>query len=155
MGIQVLEGNALLCDVRCLGVVHESNHRTELQWNRLFWQICSSHRALAANQSIEGFLWTPIQLAPLQLRDEVRERELRSGDVVCSCREEFSAYDSWLVLRPTQLVSQTYTLVGLAEPETRGHYSFDIDYGDDSGDTVVIANAQDFRSCPKIQVRII
>jgi hypothetical protein len=53
MNIQILEENALLCDVRCVGVLHKSSHGTELQWDQLFWQIYSSHRALDANQSIE------------------------------------------------------------------------------------------------------
>jgi hypothetical protein len=140
MGIQILGGNTLLCDVRCLGVVHESNHRTELQWNRQFWQICSSHRALAANQFIEEFLKRPMQLAPLQL-DWEYESELRSGDIVCSCQEEFSGSDVWLILRLSQLASQTYTLVGVTESLLQRDNT--------------VTRVQDFSSCPKIQVRII
>jgi hypothetical protein len=145
MGIQILGGNTLLCDVRCLGVVHKSNHHgIELQWNEQFWQISSSHRALAANQSIEETLRRPMRLAPLQPDFWRRENELRSGDIVCSCREEFSKSDLWLILRPSQFASQTSTLVGVTEVflprEKTGKQ---------------VQAARDFSTCPKIQVRII
>jgi hypothetical protein len=140
--IQILEGNALLCDVRCIGVVHKSKRRrTELRWNRLFWQICSSHRALATHQSVEDFLKRPKQLAPLQLYG-VYESELRSGDIVCSCQEEFSEDDVWLILRLSQFASQTYTLVGAAETWV-------------ALDKFTLTKVQAFSTCPKIKVRII
>jgi hypothetical protein len=148
MGILILEGNALLCDVRCLGVLHESNHRTELQWNRQFWQICSSHRVLDANQSIEEILRRPMQLAPLQFArgyDMWHARGIRLGDIVCSCREEFSKGDPWLVLRPSQFASQTYKLVGA------------VSSSHSTGNTVTVTKVhmQGYSICPKIKVRII
>jgi hypothetical protein len=148
MGIQILGGNVLLCDVRCLGVVQKHNRRSQLQWNRLFWQICSSHTVLAANQSIEEILRRPMQLAPLQLvwaYDKLMGLERRSGDIVCSCQEEYISSDVWLILRPSQLASQTYTLVEVTN--LWRHYSLN---------TAEQAQAaRDFSTCPKIKVRII
>lgn len=84
MGIQILEGNALLCTVRCL---HSKAH----------------------------------------------------GDIVCSCQEEPSHSDVWLILRPSNSASQTYTLVGVSETMPRRDST----------------PAWDFSNCPKINVRII
>jgi hypothetical protein len=150
MGIRILEGNALLCDVRCLGVLQESNHRTELQWDRQFWQICSLHRALDENQSIEEILRRPMQLAPLQPArtgyNEWHARGIRLGDIVCSCREEFSRGDPWLVLRPSKFASQTYKLVGAVSSS----------YSTGNGTVhVTKVHMQGYRTCPKIKVRII
>jgi hypothetical protein len=120
----------------------ESKYSVKLQWNRLFWQICSSHRALAANPSFEDCRGRPIQLAPLQVDFWLEhEGELRSGDIAFSSREKFSKFDTWLVLRPSQLASQTYTLVGVTRPDSPG---------DDDA-----TQARKFSTCPKIKVRII
>lgn len=149
MGIQILEGDALLCDVRCLGVVHESDRETTLlQWDAVFWQICSSHAAALAaedeGEPIERPPRRPIQLAPLQL-DTLSARRFRPGDIMCSCREDFSDSDVWLALRPSRSAEQTYTLVGVTEAPRGGGGGWRQDS----------TQARGFRTCPKIKVRII
>lgn len=151
MGIQILEGNALLCDVRCIGVMHMSDYEVELRWDQLFWEICGSHEALAADeQSVEASHSRPMHLAPLQLDTtlvtQARWLGFRPGDIVCSCVEELIDFgqDVWLVLRPSRSADQTYTLVGVTEASMEKRSRQDD-----------IAQARSFGTCPKIKVRII
>lgn len=137
MGIQILtQEKALLCDVRCLGILHKKSvFGFELQWNRIFWQICDSNGVASTGS---------IQPAPLQPH-RLREHYICSGDIVCSCQEKFSDSDVWLILRPAGPVSKMYKLVGV----TRSESAYSRRANEDGED------ARSFRRCPKIQVRII
>lgn len=49
------EGWTLSCDARCLGALCGSRSRPELQWNALFWDVCSSYKKV--DEKHEEVFW--------------------------------------------------------------------------------------------------
>ncbi|EPE24630.1 hypothetical protein GLAREA_08483 [Glarea lozoyensis ATCC 20868] len=140
MGIQISQSDSLVCDVRCLGVLYESheedlNSRFHLMWDGLFWQVCSSRKALEEISEV-------IQPSPLQLKARRYAFYVREGDLLCSCLEKLSFEDLWIILRLVDVKTQTYQLIEVQE----------MSLSRSSSDT---EHAQMFSKCPKIKVRIV
>ncbi|CAN9446631.1 unnamed protein product [Alternaria alternata] len=147
MGIQISQGNSLVCDVRCLGVLrtHEEfngnpdtyrrTHDFHVVWDNLFWQVCSSREPSEEISEV-------IRPSPLQLQIDSYNRH--SGDILCSCLEWLTDRDVWIILRRKDETTQTYELVGVQQ----------------SGFALLESvpkeqHEQSFSECPKIKMRIV
>ncbi|RYN99643.1 hypothetical protein AA0120_g2016 [Alternaria tenuissima] len=146
MGIQISQRNSLVCDVRCLGVLrtheevnvdpdpHWGTHGFHAVWDDLFWQVCSSRKPSDEISEV-------IQPSPLKLR--IDSNNAQSGDILCSCLEELTDLDVWIILR-RKGETQTYELVGTRNPWSAYLKSLPMEQRE-----------QSFSKCPKIKMRIV
>ena len=146
MGIQISQGGSLVCDVRCLGVLrtheevnvdpdpHWGTHGFHAVWDDLFWQVCNSRKP---SDEISGV----IQPSPLKLR--IDSNNAQSGDIICSCLEELTDLDVWIILR-RKGETQTYELVGAQD----SHLALLRSIPEEQ-------HEQSFSKCPRIKVRIV
>lgn len=167
-----VEGSTLICDVRCLGVMHRMHDEPalgrefELLWTKLFWQICESQ-----GHGETHCIYRP---SPLELKDSAYFHDsVRTGDVLCSCLEMLDFKDTWMVLRPAGHDLNTFTLIWVVRPwyilsggEPSGRSSENVweqeTKDEDPGDTYVLRESalhhhthEAFLRCPKITVRIV
>jgi hypothetical protein len=147
MGIQISQGNSLVCDVRCLGVLrtHEEfnveidprwgTHGFHAVWDDDFWQVCSSREPSDEISEV-------IRPSPLQLR--IQSNKALSGDILCSCLEELTDSEIWIILRLKPETTQEYELVGWQQSRRALLESVPKEQ-----------HEQSFSKCPKIKMRIV
>jgi hypothetical protein len=146
MGIQISQGDSLVCDVRCLGVLrtqeefngdldtYRRTHDFHAVWDASFWQVCSSREPSDEISEV-------IRPSPLQLR--IQSNKALSGDILCSCLEKLTNFDVWIILRRKPETTQTYELVGVQESGFAFLESLPKEQ-----------HEQSFSECPKIKMRI-
>jgi hypothetical protein len=113
-----------------------------LEWNETFWQTHKAHGSIGNDSELMQS--APIQLAPSSSH---LNKSVLSGDLLCSCLEDFGIGGLWLWLRLSDPIGQCYTLVGIKEP----YYLLPTPFG------AKIPRMFDrkLRTCPKIKVRVI
>jgi hypothetical protein len=145
MGIQISQRGSLVCDIRCLGVLRpheEVNDDPDSYWGDFyavwdddFWQVCSSREPSDEISEV-------IRPSPLQLR--IQSNKALSGDILCSCLEELTDFEVWIILRLKPETTQEYELVGVQQSYRALLESVPKEQ-----------HEQSFSKCPKIKMRIV
>lgn len=144
MGIQISQGDSLVCDVRCLGVLRPYEEVDATYWGRpgfhavwddRFWQVCSSREPSDEISEV-------IRPSPPQVR--IDSDDVKSGDILCSCLEELTGSDAWIILRGKDETTQTYELIRIEPPSLTLSRLLPKEQ-----------HRQSFSKCPKIKMRIV